>query len=137
MNLVLPWPPSVNRMWRNVVIGGAARTLLSTEGRQYRETVARIVARTWTGGTIRTPFDLTIRRCPPDRRKRDVDNLLKGPLDALTHAGVWADDSLICDLHVLLGEQTKGGLLHLEITLRPILQQALPVTVKPEAEYAF
>lgn len=113
--LVLPWPPSVNRMWRNLVIMGQARTVLSAAGREYRETVGKIVLGEWKGTTIRTPFDLTIRRCPPDRRKRDVDNLLKAPLDALTHAGVWEDDSLINDLHVLLGERVAGGLLHVSI----------------------
>jgi len=31
----------------------------------------------------------------PDRRKRDLDNLLKCPLDALHHAKIICDDSQI------------------------------------------
>ena len=33
----------------------------------------------------------------PDKRVRDLDNLLKAPLDALTRAGFWVDDSQIAD----------------------------------------
>lgn len=31
----------------------------------------------------------------PDLRRRDLDNLLKAPLDALTASGMWDDDSQI------------------------------------------
>lgn len=31
--------------------------------------------------------------CPPDRRARDSDNVMKTVKDALTKAGVWVDDS--------------------------------------------
>ena len=30
---------------------------------------------------------------PPDARRRDIDNYNKALCDALTHAGVWEDDS--------------------------------------------
>jgi crossover junction endodeoxyribonuclease RusA len=46
---------------------------------------------------------------PPDRRRRDLDNLLKALLDALQHAGVYADDSLIDRLSVEKGEVAVGG----------------------------
>lgn len=41
--LILPWPPSTNRMWRHVAIGGCPRVLLSAEGRAYRLAVQRAV----------------------------------------------------------------------------------------------
>lgn len=30
---------------------------------------------------------------PPDARRRDIDNYNKALFDALTHAGIWEDDS--------------------------------------------
>lgn len=38
--ITLPWPPSVNRMWRSV----RGRNILSQEGRQYRENGLTVVA---------------------------------------------------------------------------------------------
>jgi crossover junction endodeoxyribonuclease RusA len=32
---------------------------------------------------------------PPDARRRDIDNYNKALFDALTHAGIWEDDSQV------------------------------------------
>lgn len=40
---------------------------------------------------------------PPDKRRRDLDNLLKAPQDSLQHAGVFHDDSQIADLRIRRG----------------------------------
>ena len=53
---------------------------------------------------------LTIEAWRPDNRKRDLDNLLKAPLDALTHAGVYMDDHLIVDLRIFWAEDQAGKL---------------------------
>lgn len=46
---------------------------------------------------------------PPDNRSRDIDNLIKACLDAMTHAGVWVDDSQIDILSIRRGGIKKGG----------------------------
>jgi crossover junction endodeoxyribonuclease RusA len=43
---------------------------------------------------------LVIQAWLPDRRRRDLDNLLKAVQDALAHAGVYDDDSQIVDLRI-------------------------------------
>lgn len=44
---------------------------------------------------------------PPDRRRRDFDNILKTVQDALTKAKLWEDDSLFIDENVREGEPEK------------------------------
>ena len=84
----LPWPPSVNRYWRSV--GG--RVLISADGRKYRGRVEAVASADRFGGS---PVLVSIYAHFPDQRRRDLDNLLKAPLDALTAAGMWDDDSQI------------------------------------------
>jgi crossover junction endodeoxyribonuclease RusA len=54
---------------------------------------------------------MSIEVSPPDKRTRDLDNLLKGPLDALAHAGVYTNDRQINDLRIYRGNVIKGGRL--------------------------
>jgi crossover junction endodeoxyribonuclease RusA len=58
---------------------------------------------------------VTITANPPDQRARDLDNLLKAPLDALAKAGVYADDKQIDELMIKRGEVMKLGQLVIEI----------------------
>jgi len=59
---------------------------------------------------IKNPIKVEIIAYRPDKRKRDLDNLLKGSLDSLTKAGVWEDDSLIQDLRIYWGDHIGGYL---------------------------
>lgn len=121
--ITLPWPPSTNRYWRSV--GG--RVLISRDGRQYRADVARIAAAGRTRGLVpRLPLAdrlaVTIVAAPPDRRRRDLDNLLKSLLDALTHACIWFDDSQVDDLRVVRAAPSPRG--RIEITITPLAARA-------------
>jgi len=123
MTITLPWPPSTNRYWRNV--GG--RVLISAHGRQYRQDVARIAAAGRTRGLVpRLPLAdrlaVAIVAAPPDRRRRDLDNLLKSLLDAITHAGIWLDDNQVDDLRVVRAAPGQGG--RVEITISPLAARA-------------
>lgn len=60
---------------------------------------------------------VTITAYRPDNRRRDLDNLLKAVLDALTHAGVYEDDHLICDLRICWG---MGNLKKLDINIEEV-----------------
>ncbi|TWU43995.1 Crossover junction endodeoxyribonuclease RusA [Novipirellula aureliae] len=46
---------------------------------------------------------------PPDRRRRDIDNVLKALLDALQHGGAYEDDNQIVDLSIHKRCPIKGG----------------------------
>lgn len=93
--LELPWPPSVNHYWRSVTKGRlAGRVLISEKGRKFRADVEAIVARHQIQ-TLTARLSVAIDVFPPDRRRRDIDNLSKSILDSLVHSGVIEDDSLI------------------------------------------
>lgn len=111
--LHLGWPPSVNAYWRNVTINGRARTLISRAGRDYRAEVKRTVH---AGLPIAGRVSVVIDAYPPDRRARDIDNLLKSILDSLTHAGVWLDDEQVDDLRIIRRDVVPGGRIVINIT---------------------
>lgn len=92
IRLTLPWPPSTNRYWRH----WQGRTLLSREGRTYRE--AAVILSRGAGSVGDAPCRVAILAHKPDARRRDLDNLLKASLDALAAAGVYTDDAQITSL---------------------------------------
>ena len=55
---------------------------------------------------------------PPDKKRRDLDNILKAILDALQHAGIYADDFYIQQLYVERKEVRKFG--EIEFILKSI-----------------
>jgi crossover junction endodeoxyribonuclease RusA len=106
LSFELPYPPSHNSYYRRV----GHRTLISREGRAYRK---RVIAQLMvSGGGQQPPNDgriaLAMDAFPPDRRRRDLDNIQKPLLDALEHAGVYADDSQI-DLLLTARQSVEPG----------------------------
>lgn len=125
ISMVLPWPPSVNMMWRTPRTGPlAGRTMLSEDGRKYRRAVADAVLEHGRPkiGDARVALDIEVRM--PDRRRRDLDNIPKAILDGLTHAGVWTDDNQIDDLRVWRSDR-MGGTVVVTITQLPAQQAQL------------
>jgi len=107
----LPWPPSNNTYYRRV----GAKTLISAKGRDYCAAVVKACAEarvTRQDGRLA----VVIEACPPDRRRRDLDNLLKGLLDALTHGGAWEDDSQIDHLTIKRGPIKALGCVEVTIS---------------------
>lgn len=61
-------------------------------------------------------LSITIKAYPPDRRARDLDNVLKILIDSLADAGQFLNDSQIDKLLIERMEVIKGGQLLIEIT---------------------
>lgn len=60
---------------------------------------------------------VTLTFCPPDKRRRDLDNMLsscKAMLDGLSDA-IGVDDSE-WSIHLKRGASVKGGAVHVEVT---------------------
>lgn len=111
IDVVFPfWPPSVNHAWRHV----GNRTLISAAGRDFRREIQKYgtllrLEKKLPLESILGKLDVSIILYPPDSRRRDLDNYFKAPLDALTHAKVWGDDSQIKRLSDEWGDRVKGG----------------------------
>ncbi len=122
LKFTLPWPPSINSMYQQGIIGGVhkkarASMFLSAAGKEYRE-IAReaIVVQAVPKGALSGRLAVMAIAFPPDARTRDLDNLWKSALDVLKHNGVITDDGHIDDLHVRRGPQRKDGLFAVEIS---------------------
>ena len=102
LDVVLPYPPSVNHYWRYA----RGRFYISSAGHNYRESV---LAALFGCEKLSSPVALEIEVYPPDRRRRDLDNILKSILDALEYAGVFEDDSQVAFISVERKEVVKGG----------------------------
>ena len=132
MKLTLPFPPSVNHYYRRV----GPRTLISREGREYRRAICGLLA-PGSGNGIRKPpaggrIALAMDAFPPDRRRRDLDNLLKCTQDSLAHAGVFEDDSQIDVLTVLRCQPIKGGLIKVRVHDLPL--NRCPLCGRPQED---
>lgn len=111
LEVVLPYPPSVNHYWRMF----RGRMVISREGRAFRERVCSVLAAAGVkpmSGALAVEMDLY----PPDRRRRDIDNGLKACLDGLQHGGAYEDDSQITLLVVRKCAPLPGGKTFVTIT---------------------
>lgn len=105
MKATLPWPPSVNHYW---AARGNSRYLAPRVRAWHKEAWA-ILKAAWRRKPMRGEVAVLLVLHPPDRRRRDLDNLLKAVLDALVHAGVLQDDSQVAELHAMRREARRPG----------------------------
>lgn len=89
VEIVIPRPPSVNRLWR------------MGNGRMYRSAEyvgwlnkCMVLAKEKRFPAILGKYKLMIRVARPDKRRRDIDNIVKAASDFLQHAGIVQDDCL-------------------------------------------
>ncbi|GDN20868.1 TPA: RusA family crossover junction endodeoxyribonuclease [Escherichia coli] len=111
IEFVLPYPPTVNTYWRR----RGSTYFVSKAGERYRRDVALIVRRQRLKLNLSGRLAIKIIAEPPDKRRRDLDNILKAPLDALTHAGLLIDDEQFDEINIVRGKLVPGGRLGVKI----------------------
>jgi len=94
----LPYPPSVNKLYAIY----KKMQVLTAAGRKYYKDVDVVVRES---GLLPSPFNnerlsISILTHQPDKRRRDLDNILKAIFDSLTKSEVWQDDSQIDLIYV-------------------------------------
>lgn len=104
VTLELPYPPTINTYWRH----SRGRHFIASRGLEFR---AAVRAEVLGVGVIAIDGPVLFRAefNPPDRRVRDLDNVIKPLWDALVHAGVMRDDSQVRRMEVEMGGVIKGG----------------------------
>jgi crossover junction endodeoxyribonuclease RusA len=111
MSLLMPWPPTGNHAY--TVARG--RKILGDKGRTYRDEAIIEVKRQAKGQSVAGRISVAITAFAPDNRRRDLDNLLKLPLDCLKKAGVIEDDSHIDRLTITRGPVSGAPFLEVFI----------------------
>lgn len=96
ISISLPWPPTANTYWRR----NGGRYFISKRGQDYRNLVAKACYEFVGIFDATDRLRLKIKAYPPDRRKRDLDNLFKSVLDSIQAAGIYIDDYQIDKLSI-------------------------------------
>lgn len=104
VTLQLPYPPSINHHYSYV----RGRPVLSKEARSYRRRVRSLLAHEKVE-PLTGPLAVRIEMYPPDKRRRDCDNVQKAVLDALQQGGLFWDDSQVVWLLTERMQPTKHG----------------------------
>ena len=105
----LPYPPSINNYYARQKNGAV---YIKPEGKSYR------IAVKWNlhlAKPIEGKVKLHVDVFPPDRKKRDLDNLNKCLLDSLQFSGIIKDDYDIDYLSMRRCEVTPGGKVIVQI----------------------
>lgn len=117
IELYLPWPPTVNDYYGVRVVKKRRIPYIKAKGKLFRGACEQQIAEQVGYLNIDEHLLVEVELYPPDKRRRDLDNYMKPLLDAITHAQVWADDSLIDQLFIYRGHPVKHGAVVVKIGL--------------------
>jgi crossover junction endodeoxyribonuclease RusA len=113
----LPWPPSVNNYWEPVsrpVKPGSRKyrawLILSDRAKEYRILAINAMRlQRVPCGKLTGLLRIHVTCFPPDLRDRDLDNLLKGLLDSMAHAGIIRNDADFEEISMKRGPVVANG----------------------------
>jgi len=91
----IPPPPSVNQAFRNVAGKGRVKT---KQYQVWRNNAVALLMQGLKEGRVRGPFAISINL--PWNTRGDIDNRVKGIVDALVQSGRVDDDRFMEELHV-------------------------------------
>lgn len=103
IELILPFPPSVNNLYRTFVARGRVMRAKTTIAKEYDDAARKTIGEWLAQRGCRPPappYRLTLVAYPPkDGRRHDASNLIKAPEDALMGV-ILGDDDHVVELHV-------------------------------------
>ena len=111
----LPWPPSANNSKMPVRMGKAARMVSTPKLRAYHAECLRILDEL-DMPPMEPPYTVQLELHPPTKRKFDLANFEKAPVDALVKSGLISDDCHINRLTLVRGDKFRGGRVIVTIT---------------------
>ncbi len=118
ISLKLPYPPTINHYYKKGHLRLSKKqnlyrqTILSEKAINYKKTVHLICVLNKIKKLMGS-LKLIAFAFPPDRRKRDNDNIRKALFDSLQYSNIFDDDSQICDdriIRMLYDENLKGSI---------------------------
>lgn len=101
-------PPSMNNYWLD---SGKTSKRLSKRANHFVEVMKRFVQPLQYMGDVQVIIDYHM----PDKKVRDIDNILKPCLDALTKCGLIGDDSQVKSLSVNARPIVAGGQIDIQV----------------------
>lgn len=108
----IPFPPSVNHLW--IITRG--RKVINKKYKAFIDSIATAFYGRESILDKSDFYEVSIIAFPGDRRKRDLDNLFKAILDALTRAHVWKDDCQVVKLNAIKGPAAKEPFVIVKIS---------------------
>ena len=121
MNIRLPLPPSINhyytqrRQLRCRHCNGQVLvppSYLSKQAKEFRERVGFILAGEPSLGAAKLAVLLKLHQ---PTRAGDVDNRIKGLLDAMEHAQLFDNDRQVADLRIVRSHNIRGGAVDVQL----------------------
>jgi len=134
--LDLPYPPSVNRLWRSSAKDGTGKVYLSPSYVKWKASadVMLMAHRGWTMKRITGFFSADIALCPPKGQQRgDIDNRIKALLDFLQRTTVIVNDKhcqLVCAYWVEREMAPEGA----RVTVKPWKARGVNDVLRTAAE---